>query len=205
MKRLLILFLVLTCATCFGATRQKTWITGDTITANNLNADWDNFYSEKITASNINDGAVGNNQLGTITTAGKINFTALTVSGQSQGDVIYYNGTNWARLGAGTSGYYLKTQGASANPVWAVSGGLGAWDAGAPWVVGTVYQATTDGFVTVVGLGFTVDVDTFTPPTTVRAQNGSGANPIGISTPVAKNEYWQVNTAGTIYWKPLGN
>jgi hypothetical protein len=37
----------------------------------------------------------------------------------AQGDILYYNGTNWARLAAGTSGHYLKTQGAAANPTWA--------------------------------------------------------------------------------------
>ena len=37
-----------------------------------------------------------------------------------QGDVIYGSGTDaWARLPAGTNGYYLKTQGSGANPVWA--------------------------------------------------------------------------------------
>lgn len=37
----------------------------------------------------------------------------------SQGDVLYYNGTHWVRLAAGTSGYFLKTLGAGANPAWA--------------------------------------------------------------------------------------
>lgn len=42
----------------------------------------------------------------------------------TQGDILYYNGTSWVVLHAGTSGYYLKTQGSGANPVWAaVSGG----------------------------------------------------------------------------------
>lgn len=36
----------------------------------------------------------------------------------TQGDVLYYNGTNWTTLGAGTDGYFLKTQGAGANPIW---------------------------------------------------------------------------------------
>lgn len=40
-----------------------------------------------------------------------------------QGDVLYHNGTTWARLGAGTSGQYLKTNGAAANPEWASSSG----------------------------------------------------------------------------------
>ena len=36
----------------------------------------------------------------------------------TQGDVLYYGGSGLARLAAGTSGQYLKTQGAGANPVW---------------------------------------------------------------------------------------
>jgi hypothetical protein len=41
----------------------------------------------------------------------------------TQGDVLYHDGTSLARLGAGTSGQFLKTQGSSANPVWADAGG----------------------------------------------------------------------------------
>jgi hypothetical protein len=37
----------------------------------------------------------------------------------AQGDLIYRGATTHARLAAGTSGFYLKTQGAGANPVWA--------------------------------------------------------------------------------------
>lgn len=42
-----------------------------------------------------------------------------SLAGLAQGDVLYYNGTSWVRLGAGTSGQFLKTNGASANPSWA--------------------------------------------------------------------------------------
>src|SRR3990167_8204257 len=38
---------------------------------------------------------------------------------EAQGDVLYHNGTIWTRLGVGTSGQFLQTQGASANPQWA--------------------------------------------------------------------------------------
>ena len=40
----------------------------------------------------------------------------------TQGDVLYRDGSGLARLAAGTSGQFLKTQGAGANPVWAGSG-----------------------------------------------------------------------------------
>lgn len=37
----------------------------------------------------------------------------------AQGDVAYFDGTAWARLATGTSGQFLKTLGAGANPAWA--------------------------------------------------------------------------------------
>jgi hypothetical protein len=40
----------------------------------------------------------------------------------AQGDVLYYSGSAWVSLTAGTSGHYLMTQGAGANPVWAANG-----------------------------------------------------------------------------------
>lgn len=39
--------------------------------------------------------------------------------GATQGDILYHNGTNWVVLPIGTSGYFLKAQGAGANPTWA--------------------------------------------------------------------------------------
>lgn len=36
----------------------------------------------------------------------------------TQGDILYRDGSGLQRLAAGTSGQFLKTQGASANPVW---------------------------------------------------------------------------------------
>lgn len=45
--------------------------------------------------------------------------TIATIASPVQGNIIYHNGTTWVALAPGTSGYYLKTQGASANPTWA--------------------------------------------------------------------------------------
>ena len=39
----------------------------------------------------------------------------------TQGDVLYHDGSSLARLAAGTSGQFLKTQGSGANPVWATN------------------------------------------------------------------------------------
>jgi hypothetical protein len=43
------------------------------------------------------------------------NVTELT---GTQGDILYHNGTNWAKLAAGTDGKVLGTQGSGANPRW---------------------------------------------------------------------------------------
>lgn len=40
------------------------------------------------------------------------------IGSAAQGDILYRAAVGWARLGAGTSGQFLKTQGAAANPVW---------------------------------------------------------------------------------------
>lgn len=49
-----------------------------------------------------------------------------TPASPAQGDILYYTGSAWARLAAGTSGYFFQTQGAGANPQWAAaSGGSG--------------------------------------------------------------------------------
>ena len=48
----------------------------------------------------------------------------INVTSDAQGDVYFRNSSGaLARLGAGTSGHFLKTQGSSADPVWASAGG----------------------------------------------------------------------------------
>jgi len=42
-----------------------------------------------------------------------------------QGDILYFNGTNWTKLGHGTDGQYLKTKGHAANPEWGTIAGGG--------------------------------------------------------------------------------
>jgi len=53
-------------------------------------------------------------QLGT----GVVTGSKIAMGSDAQGDILYHNGTSYARLATGTSGYFLKTQGAAANPIW---------------------------------------------------------------------------------------
>ncbi len=50
------------------------------------------------------------------------------IGSASHGDILYRGASAWARLAAGTSGQFLKTNGAGANPEWANGGG--GWTSG---------------------------------------------------------------------------
>lgn len=67
-----------------------------------------------------------------------------SISGLAQGDILYYNGSNWVRLGAGTSGQFLKTLGSGANPAWGdVAGGIVQVVIGTPTSSGTSTSSNT--------------------------------------------------------------
>ena len=79
---------------------------------------------------------IANGGTGQTTAQAAINSLMAASGALSQGDIFYYNGTNVVRLAAGTSGYFLKTNGAGANPSWAAGGGGG----------GDVYLANNNAF-----------------------------------------------------------
>src|SRR5210317_2485145 len=49
--------------------------------------------------------------------------TDLTTTLTTQGDIVYRDASGLARLGAGTAGEALITQGTGANPIWGDAGG----------------------------------------------------------------------------------
>ena len=49
---------------------------------------------------------------------GPLTVTDLTITGEQQGSVLYFNGTNWVQLTPGTSGQVLTTAGIGGNPSW---------------------------------------------------------------------------------------
>ena len=93
----------------------------------------------KIRSSSITDGQVANADLSSTigvtgdqiaddaVTTRKIldnNVTLAKMVDGTQGGVIHYGAAGApVELAAGTDGYFLKTQGAGANPVWASAGG----------------------------------------------------------------------------------
>lgn len=82
------------------------------------------FNSRWLLAINLlNSGIESDNIANSAVTTAKIGSKAVTLAKMedgTQGDTIYYGASGViARLTAGTSGRFLKTQGAAANPIWA--------------------------------------------------------------------------------------
>jgi len=57
----------------------------------------------------------------------------LDTASTTQGTILYRNASDWVTLSPGTSGQYLKTLGAGANPIWDSPSGSGAVDTDAIW------------------------------------------------------------------------
>lgn len=74
--------------------------------------------------SAIADGDISSNIAGA--TGPPIGNTATAVLdyvfGNAQGNILYRGASAWVVLAPGTAGYFLKTQGSAANPVWAAAG-----------------------------------------------------------------------------------
>lgn len=97
--------------------RTKNWGT-EILTDSDLEGQFDLIINWVMAALNSTTGHAHD---GTSNQGPKLSIaSALTIASQAQGDIIYASSSSaWARLGAGTNGQFLKTQGAAANPVWA--------------------------------------------------------------------------------------
>jgi len=90
-----------------------------------------------------------------------------------QGDVMYFNGTNLVRLPPGTSGQFLKTFGAAANPAWATLAGGGDMLASNNLSdLGSIVTARTNLDVDQLGTISGVNNQTGTTYTTVAGDRG---------------------------------
>ena len=54
----------------------------------------------------------------TMTNAGIISVSGLTIASQAAGDILYFNGTNWVRLAKGTASQTLKMNAGATAPEW---------------------------------------------------------------------------------------
>src|SRR5210317_1018715 len=73
--------------------------------------------------------------------------TDLTTTLTTQGDILYRNASGLAKLGAGTSGQVLQTNGTGANPSWVDAGGGTFTVLGSTNVTSSVSDVTFSNFV----------------------------------------------------------
>ena len=102
--------------------------------------------------------------------ANSIDGTKIAMSSDARGDFLYYDGTNYVRLGAGTSGQALITGGTSGNPSWGTAGGS-SFESG---FIRTNVKTNT-GNITFAGTenGMTAGPITVADGTTITVVNGS--------------------------------
>lgn len=96
---------------------------------------------------------------GTDPSWGKVAGAHIAMGSDAQGDILYYNGTAYARLAAGTSGQYLKTQGTGANPTWANLGTLGTADETITGTNGAAYTGLPAGLNRITLMAHTLSLD----------------------------------------------
>jgi len=131
-----------TVSTTYGGTGLSSYTAGDTI-----------YYSTGSALSKVS--------IGTAYQINAVNSGATAPSWQSlsslidnaftasaQGTILYRGASTWTALAPGTSGYVLKTQGASADPLWGAIGGVTSFSAG---TTGFSPSSTTAGAVTLSG------------------------------------------------------
>ena len=82
-------------------------------------------FAQTITNASIAPGTIRNQELENLTILGgkiganQIDGTKIALGADTQGDIMYYDGTNWVRLGPSTAGHVLTTAAANSNPYWA--------------------------------------------------------------------------------------
>ncbi len=187
---------------------ERAALTGDVTASQNSNA------------TTIANDAVSNAKLANMTASTiKARVTASTgdpedasltqvldlVGSVTYGDILYRDSTSWARLPAGTSGHYLKTQGAGAAPTWsAVSasggGSTNLWIAASQWIPRTTTGVGVDSVEFATNrqnfdqLLFDAGTDEFAQALVVMPSNYNAGQ-------VTARFYWTATTgSGAVVW-----
>lgn len=174
----------------------------------------DNATVNSIVAADISASAgITDSQLATISTAGKVNTSALT--GQIANANLAQLTTTALVSGAALTLLSNIPSGAGIIPAANVGGVFGTW---ASKTIGQIYQALTDGIVVAYGLETSGSVeiqgvsDSSSSPSTIRAYTETVANAFAsICFPVKKNDYYEVTSTGfafttsAMYFLPLGS
>jgi hypothetical protein len=104
-----------------------------------------------------------------------------------RGDILYYGAAGWAALGVGTSGHYLQTQGAGADPVWSAA-------PSAPAEADTLATVTARGASTTTA----ITLGGASPLVLDGATPGTHATTLAVTDPTGANTITVPDASGTI-------
>lgn len=137
--------------------------------------------SGTISLASVSNGSILANISGSAAAPSANTLTGIidSVIGNTQGSVLYRNGSAWVALSPGTSGQFLQTQGAAANPQWANASGSG-----------TVNSGTAGQLTYYAGSGTAVSGN-------ANATISSGALTLGVATSVQGSLVLAGSTSGT--------
>ncbi|MDB4278922.1 hypothetical protein N9917_04910, partial [Deltaproteobacteria bacterium] len=116
---------------------------GHTGTANTL-ASFDGSGGAELISKTVSGDVAG-------TLPGPLTVTDLTMTGEAQGDVLYFDGTNWVVLPAGTAGQVLQTNGAGADPTWITPTGGGS----AVWMGFSLTSSSGSAYIRITSAAYT--------------------------------------------------
>lgn len=113
--------------------------------------------------------------IGTDVQAYDADLAAIAAITPSQGDILYHNGTAWTRLAAGTNGWFLRTNGAGANPSWInIPGGGDMLAANNLSDLTNIATARTNLGATSTGVSLFTATDAAAARTAIGAGTGNG-------------------------------
>ena len=210
--------------------KPKTFAAGTTAVAADVNVDFDTIYNDyngNITDANIAananiaitkiSGSISDGRLSTITTAGKVDCSALVNSENTPASEV--NGASQL-VQMTAAGKLPAVDGSLLTAVAASSLNGAAFGAWATKSFNLSTLAATDGIVMASCDGETLTLNVYTdasnPPTTKRMageyrnSNSSGYHTNNVICPVKKGEYFKVDTNATgadllyVYWIPIG-
>ena len=126
---------------------------------------------------------------------------AITITTPTQGDIVYYNGTQWVVLNAGTSGALLKTQGAGANPAWlsnipATNFNSGTGASSSTWLRGDITWVAPTGLSNVIFCWFGLDAAVTNQQ---LMYEGTSLTP-DISATTLRYEYYAFRGVSVVTW-----
>ena len=147
--------------------------------------------AQTITNASIFPGTIRSQEIanlsivGTDIAANSIDGTKIQLGSDTQGDIMYYDGTNWVRLAAGTSGYHLKTGGAGANPSWTSATSTAS---GSIVQSRSVFTSTTSNFTSLFGIASTLGLRK-----TTQFTNAEGTEVLTLAiTPTSTSNYLRI-------------